>query len=126
LTYHSSLQPSLSGTGVRGSQRVVVQALLTESASLTAREILTVLNRDGLSVVLPDSGGLTLSRFTQRRGELIKATAATASQAGGARAALPTAPSTSRTPRNAAPDVEHVVSGAVVDDLGELIDHKRD
>jgi hypothetical protein len=50
----------------------------------------------------------------------------TAPQAGGARAALPAAPSTSQTPRNAAPDVEHVVSEAVVDDLGELIDHKRD
>jgi hypothetical protein len=49
-----------------------VRILLTESASLTARETLTVLGKDGISVDLLDSGGPSLSRFTRWRGWLIK------------------------------------------------------
>jgi hypothetical protein len=56
--------------------------LLTESASLTARETLTVLSRDAVSVDLLDAGGLTLSRLTRQRGRLLGAPAAGADPLG--------------------------------------------
>jgi hypothetical protein len=63
-----------------------VRILLTESASLTARETLTVLAKHGISVDLLDSGGLSLPRFTRWRGRLIKTPSAGADPLGYLRA----------------------------------------